>query len=157
MAKPSCAQQELLLLCKKVFVFLVPNVNLFENRMQIFGGGCLLLDNFHPAGHGHDILESFALPRRRILAHFQYHVSYRKWYLDYAGKELVGVWIQITMVAWILAISFWFLCSYWREKYKKGWSVFSHVFGSYWYEELKNKNKNKNVIFDFWFLVSLSV
>ena len=51
------------------------------------------------------------------------------------------------MVAWILAISFWFLCSYWQEKYLKGWSVFSHVFGSYWYEELKNKNKN--AIFDF--------
>ena len=78
MAKPFCAQQELLLLCKKVFVFLVPKVNLFDDRMQIFGGGCLLLDNFHLAGNGHDILESFALARRRILAQFQYHVLYRK-------------------------------------------------------------------------------
>ena len=56
--------------------------------MQIFGGGCLLLDNFHPAGHGHGILESFALPRRRILAPLRYHVSYRKCYVDYADDIL---------------------------------------------------------------------
>ena len=41
-----------------------------------------------PRHFGHDILESFALPRRRILAHLQYHVSYRKWYVDYADGIL---------------------------------------------------------------------
>ena len=25
---------------------------------KILGGGCFLLDNFHPAGHGHDIFSN---------------------------------------------------------------------------------------------------
>ena len=39
------------------------------------------------------------------------------------------------------------------SKYKKGSSIFEPFSISYWYEELKNKDKN--AIFDFRFLVSL--
>ena len=39
------------------------------------------------------------------------------------------------------------------SKYKNDSSVFEPFSSSYWYEELKNKNKNAT--FDFWFLVSL--
>ena len=153
MAKPSCAQQELLLLCNKVFVFLFPKVNSFEDRMQIFGGGCLLLNNFHPAGKGHDILESFALPRRRILAHLQYHISCRKLYLDYADGILRRIREFDFKLRWLLGYwwlpVFGFCAPIGKRNIKKGglfFPMFSAPIGT---RNLKTKTKTPFLIFDF--------
>ena len=143
-----------------LFIRFSPSVQRFPpNTVQIWKilGSFSVQDHFL---HEPELFDRIRCSLTKILRHGRGPLSFvfgnlKFWFwMWFSCESCINFAVEsILPCTGILAMRFWFLCSYWQEKYKKGWSVFSHVFGSYWYGELKNKNKN--AIFDFWFLVSL--